>query len=100
MLLRAPEEAILSIGWGGHPCSWAPVSISFLMSRASPKMRVFAKRLITYKAAGDKSAHPKSQDVFNACERLRPSLVALMGNNGFRTLLSRAIALAGEEISW
>jgi hypothetical protein len=33
-------------------------------------------------------------------ERLRPHLANLMANGGFRALLSRALALAGGEVSW
>jgi hypothetical protein len=71
-----------------------------LMSRATPQMRNFAKRIITYDANGKKSAHTKPPDIFHACEKLASPLATLMGNGGFRALLSRSIALAGEEVSW
>ena len=36
--------------------------------------------------------------VFLVCEKLRPHLAMLMGNAGFRALLSRALALAKAEV--
>jgi hypothetical protein len=55
------------------------------MSRTTPPMRNFAKRLIADEAGGN---------------RLRPHLVVLMGNRGYHGLLSRALALAQAEVSW
>src|SRR5580698_1828727 len=70
------------------------------MSRASPQMRSFAKRLVTYEAEGNKSANTKPADAFIVCEKLRPQLATLMGNVGFRALLSHALALASGEVPW
>ena len=70
------------------------------MSRATPHMRNFAKRLIADKPSGNKAAATKNTADFNACEKLRPNLTTLMGNVGFCALLSRALALAQAEVLW
>jgi hypothetical protein len=72
----------------------------FPMSRASPQMRNFAKRIIACEANGTNSAETKTPDALNVCEKLRPPLATLMGNVGFRALLSRALALASAEVPW
>jgi hypothetical protein len=36
---------------------------------------------------------------FQICEKLRPQLATMMGNGGFRALLTRALALAKAEVS-
>ena len=37
---------------------------------------------------------------FPVCAKLRPHLVTLVGNSGYRALLSRALALAKADIAW
>ena len=68
------------------------------MSRATPKMRAFAERLIAYETSGNKSSETKTPAAFLVDEKLRPQLAALLGNAGFRALLSRALALAKAEV--
>ena len=63
-------------------------------------MRDFAKRLIAYETNGNKSSETKAAAVFLVGEKLRLHLTALMGNVGFRALLSRALALVNAEIPW
>ncbi len=63
-------------------------------------MRDFAKRLIAYEARGNHAPGHNAPGDFDICEKLRPQLVTLMGNAGFRALLSRALALAGDEAPW
>ena len=70
------------------------------MSRATPKMRDYAERLIAYETRGNKSSETKPPAVFLVGEKLRPQLATLMGNVGFRALLSRALALANAEVPW
>jgi len=60
-------------------------------------MRNFAKRLIVHETIGNNPPQTKSPAAFYVFEKLRPSLVTLMGNGGFRALLSRALALAHAE---
>ena len=70
------------------------------MSRATPKIRDFAERLIAYETKSNKSSKTKTAAVFLVGEKLRLHLTALMGNVGFRALLSRALALTNAEVPW
>src|SRR5471030_1971555 len=70
------------------------------MSRATPKMRDFAERLIAYETRGNKSSETKASAAFLVGEKLRPHLARLMGKVGFRELLSRALVLAKAEVPW
>jgi len=70
------------------------------MSHASSQMREFAKRLVNSEVNGSNSERAKTSDAFGLCEKLRPQLATLMGNGGFRALLSRALVLASAEVSW
>jgi hypothetical protein len=63
-------------------------------------MRSFAKHLIDYETLRNKSSQAKLSPTFPVTEKLRPLLATLMGNGGFRALLSRALALAGAEVFW
>lgn len=63
-------------------------------------MRNFAKRLMSHEAGGKSLPGKKSPATFQVCERLRPHLATLMGNAGFRALLSRALSLASAEVPW
>jgi len=68
------------------------------MKQAIPRMRDCAQRLIACEATGTKSTDPKSPSIFLVCEKVRPHLATLMGNAGFRALLSRALALASAQV--
>ena len=70
------------------------------MSRATPRTRDFAKRLVAYESRGNSSSGTESPAAFYVCEKLRPQLAALMGKTGFHTLLSRALAVANAEDAW
>jgi hypothetical protein len=59
--------------------------------------RDLAQRLLAYENAAGKTSEPKQFAAFGVCERLRQPLIALAGVAGFRSLLSRALALAGAE---
>ena len=63
-------------------------------------MRDFAERLIAYETHRDKSSEAKTPAAFHVADKLRPHLATLMGNDGFRALLSRALALASEDVPW
>jgi hypothetical protein len=63
-------------------------------------MRNFAKRIIACEANGPHSANGKIPEAFPVFEKLRPQLTTLMGNGGFRVLLSRALTLARPEAPW
>jgi hypothetical protein len=68
------------------------------MSRASTaQMRNVAKRLMAYETGVNKlnkCTGTKTPVAFHCCEKLRPRLATLMGDAGFRALLSRALANA------
>jgi hypothetical protein len=61
-------------------------------------MRDFAERLIAHETRENKSSETKTSGPFLVGEKLRPHLAPLMGNVGFRALLSRALALANAEV--
>ncbi|HEX9783628.1 MAG TPA: hypothetical protein VGA56_12970 [Opitutaceae bacterium] len=63
-------------------------------------MRKLAKRLIAHDARENKSSETISPTTFPVPEKLRPLLAALVGNAGFRALLSRALVLARPEVPW
>lgn len=64
------------------------------MNTATPAVRDFARRLVAVEAtdAGAPGAEGR------VCERLRGPLARLAGVAGFRSLLSRAVALARAEV--
>jgi len=70
------------------------------MSSATPPMRHFAKRIIVYETKADKSAHARTSTPFPVPEKLRLHLEQLMGDGGFRALLSRSLVLASAEVPW
>lgn len=61
-------------------------------------MRDFAERLIAYETRENESSGAKTPAALPVCEKLRPRLASLMGNTGFRALLSRALARAEAEV--
>ena len=62
-----------------------------------PQTRDLAQRLIAYEGAAGKTSEPMEFAAFRACETLRRPVCALAGVAGFRSLLSRALALARAE---
>src|SRR5665213_34536 len=70
------------------------------MSRATPRMRDFAERLVVYEAKGNRSSVTKTPVACLVIDKLRPQLATLMGNIGFRALLSRTLALSNTEFPW
>ena len=70
------------------------------MSRATPKMRDFAERLIAYEMRENVSSETKTSEAWPVSEKLRRHLAILMGAVGFHALLSRALMLASAEIPW
>ena len=63
-------------------------------------MRDFAERLIAHETKGNKFSKAKPPAAFLVFEKLRPHLANLMGNAGFRALLSRSLALTNEKVPW
>jgi hypothetical protein len=72
----------------------------FQMSRATPLMRNFARRLIDYEAGENKSSGTQTPSAFRGCEKLRLQLATFMGNSGFHTLLARSLVLSTAEVPW
>jgi len=70
------------------------------MSRAVPKLRDLAERLIAYEMPGNGSSETKIPGARLAIDKLRPHLAKLMGNTGFSALLSRALALSIADAPW
>ncbi|MEA3194216.1 MAG: hypothetical protein QOD26_2549 [Betaproteobacteria bacterium] len=71
------------------------------MSKASPQLRRFARRLLAQETPPrSQSSDGEKPLTFQVFDELRPHMVNLMGMGGFRGLLSRAIALGGEELRW
>jgi hypothetical protein len=71
------------------------------MNRSTSKMRAVAVRLLAFETVENKPSKTTGPAVFGGViEKLRRPLVALTGAAGFRSLLSRALALANNEIRW
>ena len=64
------------------------------MSRASLKMRHFAKRLSVFERRAGTASETKVPPAFQVCEKLRAHLGTFMGVTGFRELLSCALPRA------
>ncbi len=70
------------------------------MDGDTPRLRAFARRLLAHNTDGGKPGAIKDSENFRVCEKLRGPLSRLAGVGGFQSLLARALALAGEEVSW
>jgi hypothetical protein len=70
------------------------------MNSTTPKLKEFARQLLDHDAALGKPAHAKDSQAFRVCEKLRQPLSRLTGVGGYRSLLSRALALAGAKVPW
>lgn len=69
------------------------------MDSTPPKLREFARRLLAHETGG--GAHPHSASkTLQVFEKLRAPLIQVSGTGGFRSLLSRSLALAGNDVSW
>jgi hypothetical protein len=66
----------------------------------TPKVKNLASQLMALEAAAAKRAGMHSSSAIRVCERLRGPLSRLAGIAGFRSLLSRALALAKDEVRW
>ena len=71
-----------------------------MSSLATPKLKDFARRLLIYEAAVGTRVGPDGSAAFRVCSKLRGPLAKLIGVEGFRTLMSRALRLAGTEAPW
>ena len=62
-----------------------------------PQTRDLAQSLIAHEGAAGNTSEPIEFAAFRVCETLRRPVSALTGDDGFRALLSRALALAKAE---
>ena len=69
-------------------------------NNATLTLKDVARRLLAYEAASNKSDAAKNAATFCVCEKMRTPLGKLLGVGGFRSLLSRALALAAAEVPW
>jgi hypothetical protein len=74
--------------------------LHFSMSRATPQMRNVAARLIAVETKGKLSSERDRPPAVHVCEKLRPHLAMLMGKEGFRAVLSRALTVTSAEVPW
>ena len=70
------------------------------MNRATPKLRIYAERLIADEMSRNATSKSNPTAAFVVIEKLRPHFGALMGAAGFRALLSRSLVLAVAEVAW
>jgi hypothetical protein len=63
----------------------------------SPQTRELAQHLIASEGAAGHTSEPMEFAAFRVCETMRRPVSALAGVDGFRSLLSRALALARAE---
>jgi hypothetical protein len=66
----------------------------------TPTVKALASRLMAYEVGTAKSTGADKSVAFRVCEKLRRPLSRLVGGIGFRSLLSRALALASGEVRW
>jgi hypothetical protein len=62
-----------------------------------PESRYLAQSLLNCEASAGKTSEPTESAAFRVCAKLRAPLITLAGIDGFRSLLSRALALAKAE---
>lgn len=67
------------------------------MSMASPEFQNLAERLVALETAHDNAFDARGDVAVQVIEELRVRLVRLAGQDGFRSLLSRALTLAKAE---
>src|SRR5580765_6238516 len=70
------------------------------MDSTPPKLREFARRLLGHDLGAGGPARAKPIKTFQLFEKLRAPLVQLSGVGGFRSLLSRSLALASGDVPW
>ena len=68
--------------------------------RITPEVKALASRLMAYEAGKVTSGGAPKSTAFRVCDKLRQPLSRLAGIAGFRSLLSRALALASGEVRW
>ena len=67
------------------------------MNTTTPAMQALARRLIALESECEPAATPIVATV-RTCDKLRVTLARLVGIDGFRSLLARALAMAKREV--
>jgi hypothetical protein len=75
----------------------ALIGRSWVEMTAAPEMRVLAHRLLAYEADAGNGSEPTGSPMLRVYEKLRHSLVELVGISGFQSLATRALTLARPE---
>ena len=68
------------------------------MNRVTPKLRDFAQRLIATEAMETSSPATKPPTAFAVLEKMRPHLTQVLGDLGFRAVLSRSLVRANAQV--
>ncbi|MBC7983548.1 MAG: hypothetical protein H7Y02_06815 [Candidatus Obscuribacterales bacterium] len=79
---------------------WLPTSAldkEYSARACTCPMREFAERLLAFESERPKSFGHVAPIAVLISEKLRPQLASLMGNGGFRAMVSRAVSLAQVE---
>ena len=71
-----------------------------MLTRTTPIPKEFARQLLAYEETAGELAEANDSSAFRVCEKLRGPLGKILGVGGFRSLLSRALALTCGEVSW
>jgi hypothetical protein len=71
-----------------------------MINQATPAIRNLAEWLLLREAQAGTSSETSMQAVFRVCEKLRQPLTTLAGTAGYRSVLSRSLALARSEVPW
>ncbi len=77
-----------------------PLTANEMSKTATPIPKEFAQQLLAYEETSGQPAEGKDSAAFRVCEKLRGPLGKVLGVGGFRSLLSRALALTCEEVPW
>lgn len=70
------------------------------MRSATPSLRTLARQLLALEASSGETRAADGSAAFAVCEKLRVPFSTLAGVAGFRSLLSRALSLASDEVRW
>lgn len=70
------------------------------MDNTPPKLREFVRRLLAHETGRSEPEGANPGRTFKLFEKVRTPLVELSGAGGFRSLLSRSLALASDDVPW
>jgi hypothetical protein len=70
------------------------------MEVENPNLREWAERISQAEMAEDQTAEQMLGAIERTCRTLLPKFADLLGERGYRLILSRSLVLAGRQISW